>query len=143
MALSDFFPRSHKHLQDRPVLEVINLTQLPHFVDVSFTVHRGEIVGIYGLMGSGRTRLAKAVFGLSRADRGEIRIQGRPVEIRSPSEAISNGVALVPEDRRMLGLVHILDVRKNLTLPHLKVLSNSLFINDREEQQTVSTEEIG
>ncbi len=77
MALSDFFPRSHKHLQDRPVLEVTNLTQLPHFVDVSFTVHRGEIVGFYGLMGSGRTRLAKAVFGLSRADRGEIRIQGR------------------------------------------------------------------
>jgi len=136
-ALSDFFPRSHKHLQDRPALEVTNLTQLPHFVDVSFTVHRGEIVGIYGLMGSGRTRLAKAVFGLSRADRGQIRIQGRPVEIRAPSDAIANGVALVPEDRRMLGLVHMLDVRKNLTLPHLRALSNSLFINNREEQQLV------
>jgi ribose transport system ATP-binding protein len=136
-ALSDFFPRSHKHLQDRPVLEVTNLTQRPHFVDVSFTVHRGEIVGIYGLMGSGRTRLAKAVFGLPRADRGQIRIQGRPVEIRSPSDAIANGVALVPEDRRMLGLVHMLDVRKNLTLPHLKALSTSLFINNREEQQLV------
>jgi ABC-type sugar transport system ATPase subunit len=136
-ALSDFFPRSHKHLRDRPVLEVTNLTQLPHFVDVSFTVHRGEIVGIYGLIGSGRTRLAKAVFGLSRADRGQIRIRGRTVDIRSPSDAIANGVALVPEDRRMLGLVHILDVRKNLTLPHLKALSNALFINNREEQQLV------
>lgn len=136
-ALSDFFPRRHKHPQDRPVLEVTNLTQLPHFVDVSFTVHRGEIVGIYGLMGSGRTRLAKAVFGLSRADRGQIRIQGRPVEIRAPSDAIAKGVALVPEDRRMLGLVHMLDVRKNLTLPHLRALSNSLFINNREEKQLV------
>jgi ABC-type sugar transport system ATPase subunit len=136
-ALSDFFPRSHKPPQDRPVLEVTNLTQLPHFVDVSFTVHRGEIVGIYGLMGSGRTRLAKAVFGLSRTDHGQIRIQGRPVEIRAPSDAIANGVALVPEDRRMLGLVHMLDVRKNLTLPHLKALSNSLFINNREEKQLV------
>jgi len=136
-ALSDFFPRRHKHPQDRPVLEVTNLTQLPHFVDVSFTVHRGEIVGIYGLMGSGRTRLAKAIFGLSRADRGQIRIQGRPVEIRAPSDAIANGVALVPEDRRMLGLVHMLDVRKNLTLPHLRALSNSLFINNREEKQLV------
>jgi inositol transport system ATP-binding protein len=104
---------------------------------VSFTVHRGEIVGIYGLMGSGRTRLAKAVFGLSRADRGQIRIQGRPVEIGSPSDAIANGVGLVPEDRRMLGLVHMLDVRKNLTLAHLKALSNSLFINKRQEQQLV------
>jgi ABC-type sugar transport system ATPase subunit len=136
-ALSDFFPRSHKHLQDHPVLEVTNLTQRPHFVDVSFTVHRGEILGIYGLMGSGRTRLAKAVFGLSRADRGQIRIRGQPVEIRSPSDAIANGVALVPEDRRVLGLVHVLDVRKNLTLPHLKALSNSLFINNRQEQQLV------
>ena len=136
-ALSDFFPRSHKHLQDHPVLELTNLTQRPHFVDVSFTIHRGEILGIYGLMGSGRTRLVKAVFGLSRADRGQIRIQGRPVEIRSPSDAIANGVALVPEDRRILGLVHVLDVRKNLTLPHLKALSNSLFINNREEQQLV------
>jgi rhamnose transport system ATP-binding protein len=136
-ALSDFFPRSHKHLRNRPVLEVTGLTQLPHFVDVSFTVHRGEIVGIYGLVGSGRTRLAKSVFGLSRADRGQIRIQGRPVEIGSPSDAIANGVGLVPEDRRMLGLVHMLDVRKNLTLAHLKALSNSLFINKRQEQQLV------
>jgi ABC-type sugar transport system ATPase subunit len=128
-ALSDFLPRSHKHLQDHPVLEVTNLTQLPHFVDVSFRVHRGEVVGIYGLIGSGRTRLAKAIFGLSQADGGQIRIQGRPVEIRSPGDAIANGVALVPEDRRILGLVHVLDVRKNLTLPYLKALSNILFVN--------------
>jgi ribose transport system ATP-binding protein len=106
-------------------------------VDVSFRVHRGEIVGIYGLIGSGRTRLAKAIFGLSRADGGQIRIKGRPVEIRSPSDAIANGVALVPEDRRVLGLVHVLDVRKNLTLPYLKALSNMLFVNDRKEQQLV------
>jgi ribose transport system ATP-binding protein len=135
--LSDFFPRSHKHLQVNPVLEVSNLTQLPHFADVSFTVHRGEIVGIYGLVGSGRTRLAKAVFGLSRADSGQIRIRGRTVEIRSPFGAIANGIALVPEDRRILGLIHLLDVRKNLTLSHLKALSNSLFINNREEQKLV------
>ena len=135
--LSEFFPRSHKHLQDRPVLEVINLTQLPHFTDVSFTVHRGEIVGIYGLIGSGRTRLVKAIFGLSKADRGQIKIQGQLVEVRSPADAIASGVALVPEDRRLLGLIHVLDVRKNLTLPHLKALSNSLLINNREEQQLV------
>jgi len=136
-ALYDFFPRSHKHLQDHPVLEVTNLTQRPHFADVSFTVHCGEVVGLYGLIGSGRTRLAKAVFGLSQAERGQIRIQGRPVEVRSPSDAIANGVALVPEDRRILGLVQMLDVRKNLTLPRLKALSNSLFINNRKEQQLV------
>ncbi len=135
--LSEFFPRSHQHLHNRAVLEVSHLTQLPHFIDISFTVHRGEVVGIYGLIGSGRTRLAKAIFGLSRADHGEIRIQGRVVEIRSPSDAIANGVALVPEDRRVLGLIQILDVRKNLTIPHLKALSNFLFIDDREERELV------
>ena len=136
-ALSDFFPRSHQHLHDRAVLEVSHLTQLPHFIDISFTVRRGEVVGIYGLVGSGRTRLAKAIFGLSRADHGEIRIQGRLVEIRSPSDAIANGVALVPEDRRVLGLIQMLDVRKNLTIPHLKALSNFLLIDEREELELV------
>ena len=135
--LSDFFPRTHKHLQDDPVLEVANLTQLPHFVDVSFRLHRGEVVGIYGLIGSGRTRLAKAIFGLSQPERGQISILGQPADLRSPSRAIAKGVALVPEDRRILGLVHVLDVRKNLTLPILKKLSSSLFINSQEERRLV------
>jgi ABC-type sugar transport system ATPase subunit len=136
-SLSEFFPRSHRHPQARPILEVINLTHDPHFADISFTVHRGEVLGIYGLIGSGRSRLAKAIFGLSQADRGVIKIRGRPLEIRSPSQAISNGIALVPEDRRVLGLVHMLDVRKNLTLPHLKILSKGMFIDDQREQQLV------
>ena len=107
------------------------------FAGVSFTVHRGEVVGIYGLIGSGRTRLAKVIFGLSQADCGQISIKGRPVELRSPSDAIANAVALVPEDRRILGLVHVLDVRINLTLARLKALSRLLFINSRKEQQLV------
>ena len=135
--LSDFFPRTHKHLQDDPVLEVTNLTQLPHFANVSFKLHRSEIVGIYGLIGSGRSRLAKAIFGLSQPQRGQIRILSRPADLRSPSRAIAKGVALVPEDRRILGLVQVLDVRKNLTLPILKKLSNSLFINSQEELRLV------
>src|SRR5215469_230437 len=135
--LSDFFPRTHRHLQDDPVLEVTDLTQLPHFANVSLRVHRSEVVGIYGLIGSGRTRLAKAIFGLSQPERGQIRIQGRPTELRTPFQAIENGVALVPEDRRILGLVQVLDVRKNLTLPILRKLSNSLFINSQEELRLV------
>jgi ribose transport system ATP-binding protein len=136
-SLGDFFPHSHQNVHDDPVLEINNLTQLPHFAGVSFTVHRGEVVGIYGLIGSGRTRLAKVIFGLSQADCGQISIKGRPVELRSPSDAIANAVALVPEDRRILGLVHVLDVRINLTLARLKALSRLLFINSRKEQQLV------
>jgi ribose transport system ATP-binding protein len=135
--LSDFFPRSNRRVREHPVLEVINLAQLPHFAGLSFSVRHGEILGIYGLIGSGRSRLVKAIFGLFPAESGQIKIQGRPVEVRSPSDAIANGIALVPEDRHMLGLIQMLDVRKNLTLPHLKALSNSLFINNRKEQQLV------
>ncbi|MBV8173466.1 MAG: sugar ABC transporter ATP-binding protein [Verrucomicrobia bacterium] len=135
--LSDFFPRTHRHLQDDPVLEVTDLTQLPHFANVSLRVHRSEVVGIYGLIGSGRTRLAKAIFGLSQPERGQIRIVGRPTEVRTPFRAIENGIALVPEDRRILGLVQVLDVRKNLTLPILRKISNSLFINSQEERRLV------
>jgi ribose transport system ATP-binding protein len=135
--LTDFFPRTHRHLQDDPVLEVTDLTQLPHFANVSLRVHRSEVVGIYGLIGSGRTRLAKAIFGLSQPERGQIRILGRPTELRTPFRAIENGVALVPEDRRILGLVQVLDVRKNLTLPILRKISNSLFINSQEERRLV------
>src|SRR5262249_22011637 len=79
----------------------------------------------------------KAIFGLSQPERGQISILGRPADLRSPSRAISKGVALVPEDRRILGLVHVLDVRKNLTLPIVKKLSNSLFINSQEERRLV------
>jgi ABC-type sugar transport system ATPase subunit len=104
---------------------------------VSFTVHRGEILGIYGLVGSGRSRLAKAIFGLSKPDYGQIRVLGRPAELRSPARAIANGVALVPEDRRILGLVQMLDLGKNLTLPILKTLSKLLLINDQEERRLV------
>jgi ABC-type sugar transport system ATPase subunit len=135
--LSEFFPRTHKHLQETPALEVFDLTQFPHFSNISFTVHRSEVLGIYGLIGSGRSRLAKAIFGLSKPDYGQIRVLGRPVELRSPSRAIANRVALVPEDRRILGLVQMLDLRKNLTLPILKMLSNFLFIKDGEERQLV------
>jgi ribose transport system ATP-binding protein len=141
--LSDFFPRSNRRVHEHPVLQVINLTQLSHFAEVSFSVRHGEILGIYGLVGSGRSRLAKAIFGLSRPDGGQIKIQGRPVKVRSPLDAIANGIALVPEDRNVLGLIQILDVRKNLTLPHLKALSNSLFINDRREQQLVRENIVG
>jgi ABC-type sugar transport system ATPase subunit len=135
--LAEFFPRRHRYLREEPVIEVSGLTQSAHFVDVSFSVHRGEILGIYGLVGSGRTRLAKTIFGLSQPDSGHIRINGRTVEIRTPADALVNKIALVPEDRRVLGLIQMLDVGKNLTLAHLKTLSNLVFINNREEQELV------
>ena len=137
-SLAEFFPRSHTTGRDTPVLEVRSLSQAPHFAEVSFSVHRGEVVGIYGLVGSGRSRLAKAIFGLSQADGGEIRVDGKAKDIRAPADGIEAGIALVPEDRRGLGLVQVLDVGKNLSLAHLKALSSASFINTRREQQLVA-----
>jgi ABC-type sugar transport system ATPase subunit len=131
--LDTFFSCSHPYVPDEVVLEVRDLTRLPHFEAVSFKVHKGEVLGIYGLVGAGRTDLAEAVFGLSTNDSGELYIFGRPVRIRSPRDAVANGIALVPEDRRTLGLISSLDVRKNLSLPILRRLSSWGFVKQKEE----------
>jgi ABC-type sugar transport system ATPase subunit len=134
--LSEFFPRSHSQHDQAAALEVIGLSLAPYFADVNLTVKRGEIVGIYGLVGSGRTRLAKTIFGLHHADAGEIRIGGRPVTIRSPRDAIASGIALVPEDRRVLGLIQVLDVAKNMTIASLGSISG-VFIRANDEKERV------
>jgi ABC-type sugar transport system ATPase subunit len=133
--LSEFFPRSHSQHDQVAALEVVGLSLAPYFNDVRLTVKRGEIVGVYGLVGSGRTRLAKTIFGLHPADSGEIRIGGRAVAIRSPSEAIANGIALVPEDRRVLGLIQVLDVAKNMTIASLGSISGIFIRNDEERER--------
>ena len=87
------------------VLEVRNLTRRPQTIDVSFKVRGGEIVGIAGLVGSGRSETAQVVFGILQPDSGEVLIEGRKVDIRSPGQAMRLGIAYVPEDRGTQGLV--------------------------------------
>jgi len=99
------------------VLEVANLSSGTKLADVSFSVQKGEILGLAGLMGSGRTELVNTIFGVVRANTGTIKINGKVVKISSPSEAIKNRIALIPEDRRSQGLVLDHPVTENLTLP--------------------------
>jgi ribose transport system ATP-binding protein len=87
--------------------------------DVPFTLRPGEILGLAGLMGSGRTELARALFGIDRRDSGDILIRGELVSLNSPQQAIDAGIALIPEDRRAQGLVLDHSVRDNLLLPLL------------------------
>src|SRR5206468_430305 len=105
---------------------------------VSFTVRSGEIVGLYGLIGSGRTSLAEALFGLAPADAGEIRVDGRPVAVRSPGRALGHGIAMAPEDRRARGLVPMLSVRTNLSLSALAGLSRLGFVDHGRERRQVA-----
>jgi simple sugar transport system ATP-binding protein len=97
-----------------PVLEVENLTRLGEFEDVSFTVRAGEVVGLTGLLGAGRTELALSLFGMAPPDSGTIRVGGRPLLARRNREAILAGIAYVPEDRLKLGLDMRQSVRTNL-----------------------------
>lgn len=121
-----------------PVLTVSHLTRKGILDDISFTVRQGEILGIAGLVGAGRTELARAIFGADRIDSGEIRLNGRPVEIRSPRDAIRLGIGLVPEDRKALGLILAMVVRENISLANLDSLTSLGFIRRREERSVAT-----
>lgn len=123
--------RSSK-ITDEVVLEVENLSSGTKLVDVSFSVKKGEILGLAGLMGSGRTELVNTIFGVAKANTGSIKINGKKVNITSPREAIKNRIALIPEDRRSQGLVLDHPVTENLTLPIIESLkSNGLLSNKK------------
>ena len=114
-----------------PLLQVRNLSAGKRVQDVSFDLYPGEILGLAGLMGSGRTELARAIFGIDRVDKGQILIRGEPTDIRNPEDAITAGVSLVPEDRRIQGLVLDHSVKNNLLLPQLDRLDRAGILDDR------------
>jgi rhamnose transport system ATP-binding protein len=121
-----------------PVLEVGDLERRPLTRKVSLTVRAGEIVGLAGLVGSGRSELAQTIFGVTPAEGGEIRIAGRKVDIRSPAQARSLGIAYVPEDRGTQGLVRPMTVRENFSLAALGKVAFGGFIDRASERRLAS-----
>ncbi|WP_309118133.1 sugar ABC transporter ATP-binding protein [Paenibacillus sp.] len=119
------------------VFEVKGATRKPAFDNVSFQVRQGEIVGIAGLMGAGRSETMRAVFGIDRLDKGEIRIDGRIVKHRHPSEAIRNGLAMVTEDRKEFGLVLSRSIRENMMLASLPLGGGNPFLSSSKEEEAV------
>lgn len=103
--------------------------------DVSFTIHSGEIVGFAGLVGAGRSETMKAIFGLTPGSTGEIYIKGRKTEIHSPVEAMKQGIALVPEDRKKEGLYKVQSVRFNSTIEVLGQFIKGIFVDDKKERE--------
>lgn len=110
----------------QPVLDVKSLTRHGEFHDINFTLHQGEIVGITGLLGAGRTELALALFGMCRVDSGEIVLNGVPMKFRSNRDAIHAGIAYVSEDRLNLGLIQPQSIRDNTVMAVLDRLSRAL-----------------
>lgn len=121
------------------VLSVNNLRRAGVFKDISFNVRRGEIVGLAGLVGAGRSEVARAIFGIDRPDGGEISLNGRRLNRNSPQEAMDAGIAFVPEDRQQQGLVMELSVLRNATLTVLSRLKRFGLIS-QEEEGKVATE---
>lgn len=108
---------------------VKGLTRQGVLQNISFDVHAGEILGIFGLVGSGRTELARAIIGADPLDAGEIFVQQKKVQIRSPKEAIRSGICLAPEDRKSQGLLLGKSVQENITLPNLKKLKGTFMLS--------------
>ncbi len=115
------------------ILEVVDLTVPGLFDNVSLTVRKGEIVGMYGLVGAGRSEVAETLFGLRKPTSGCIRVEGEEVISNSPDEAITRGIALVPENRKEQGLVLGMNCRDNITLSQLDRVSHRGWLNQSEE----------
>jgi ribose transport system ATP-binding protein len=134
MMVGRHLPPAEKHIPDtaaNPVLlEVRNLQRGRAIQNVSFTVRKGEIVGFAGLMGAGRTEVARAVFGADPLDAGEVRMHGKTLRLNSPQDAVQAGIGYLSEDRKHFGLATGMDVESNITLPSLRRwLKWGVFLN--------------
>ncbi|HHU49905.1 MAG: sugar ABC transporter ATP-binding protein [Caldicoprobacterales bacterium] len=123
--------------EDRVVLSVRNLTMGKKVKDVSFDLYKGEVLGIAGMLGSGRTELLRAIFGIDKYDEGEIIFDGKAVKRPTPQKMKEMGMGLTPEDRKHEGLIQIASIRDNLCVASLKRISNGLFIDKAREEEFV------
>ncbi len=131
--IDNLFPKQESEKGD-VVLEVRDLHRPPLTNHISFKVHTGEIVGIAGLVGSGRSETAQVIFGVLPAESGEILINGQKVTIHHPSEAVKHGIGYVPEDRGHQGLVREMTIRENTSMAVLDSVSMNTFINRAKER---------
>lgn len=127
--LRTFYARKHNPTPDAPIR-----LELRGVRDVTFSVRAGEIVGLAGLVGAGRTELAETLFGVRASPGGEILLDGKSIRIRVPRDALHAGILLVPEDRRLHGLILADDVRHNISLPNLDRINRLKLVSRRQEQ---------
>lgn len=138
--LDDYYPKTQVPIGDK-VLEVRNLSLRNQFKNVSFEVKSGEILGISGLVGAGRTEVMKSLFGLMPADEGEILLNGKRINPRKPIEAIKYGLAYVTEDRKGEGIIPQMSVLQNISLASMKMFTGRKFVN-RKQEAKVAEEQI-
>lgn len=132
--MDNLFPKYDVEIGDT-IFSVRGLTN-EKIKKISFDLHKGEILGIAGLVGSGRTEIANALFGIDKAQ-GEMEVEEKTVIVRNPTDAIAQGIAMVPEDRKTQGLIPILSVRDNTTLSSLRQLTRGLLLDNKKERNLV------
>ncbi|MGD8855470.1 MAG: sugar ABC transporter ATP-binding protein [Chloroflexota bacterium] len=133
--LSTLFEKGTTTEFGEPVLQVTGLTRTLKFDDITFDIRAGEILGVAGLVGAGRTDVARALFGTLQIDSGTIQIGGKAVEIKRPRDALRHGMIYVPEDRKQNGLLMPMSVIKNMTLSVLERLSRNGWLREKLEEE--------
>lgn len=134
--IKDLFPKPDVKI-GAEMLKIEGLSRMGYFKNVSFTVHAGEIVGLTGLVGAGRTEVVESVCGIAKPDEGKVYLEGKPVQIKQPSDAMKQGIILLPEDRQKEGLIMSWGLGRNVVLPTMGKYAKSGF-NDEKKEREVS-----
>ena len=137
--VAEFYAR-HDHRAGDVVLRVRDLGRTGAFSGVSFDVRRGEVLGLAGLVGAGRTDVALALFGVAPAEAGTIELEGAPIDVRTSRQALDHGIAYLSEDRRQVGLTMPQSVTSNITLPSLRRYASRLGLIDRSAERAAAEE---
>ncbi|MBQ6832502.1 MAG: sugar ABC transporter ATP-binding protein [Oscillospiraceae bacterium] len=130
--INELFPKPKVELGEE-VLRVEGLSRTGYFKDVSFHVRKGEILGLTGLVGARRTEVVQTIFGAEKLTAGKIFLEGQPVKIRRPAEAMKLGIGLLPENRQIEGLILDWGIGRNITLTELKSFVQGIFLNEKKE----------
>lgn len=136
--ISQLFPKKEAVIGEE-VLRVEGLGKTGYFADVSFSLRRGEILGLTGLVGAGRTEVCQALFGVERYDKGRVLFKGKPLKVRGPKDAMRQGIGYLSEDRQKQGLVLSWGIGRNITLPSLSKFARKGAIDTRKELEVAKT----
>ncbi|MDF1569112.1 MAG: sugar ABC transporter ATP-binding protein, partial [Spirochaetaceae bacterium] len=132
--ITQMYPQRN-NVKGKELLRVENLTRIGYFRDISFSLQRGEILALTGLVGAGRTEVCEAIYGITPLDSGSIYLEGKPVTWKNPVEAQADGLAFLPEDRQKQGLILNWEIGKNITLPALDEFSVHSWMNQSKERK--------
>jgi len=135
--IEDMFEKEKVLSQQNVIMEVENVSNAKFFHNISFSVHKGEILGFAGLVGAGRSEVMKSIFGILYRDSGNIFIDGEKVDIKSPKEAIGYGIGMLPENRKLEGLIMGLPVNQNISISSLDSISSKGIIQGKKEKKFV------